>query len=189
MKLLRTFIIVVALAHTVQAAVAQETNDLSSDASQSRARNATVETTLGRVLTFVKGTTPADGVLLMPTGWHPSRSLTSNNLSSVNLVAFLKKSLIGGTFQNSFGDRVWFLGVTRTLISKKRFGIDYSAGLMFGYDGNLAPSVNSVLRPLFEGNVNPYFAIAPYYQISEQLEVRLLAAPPNIVVFGLKYLF
>ena len=189
MQLLRAPIFVVTLALTIGAVVAQESHESISDISQSRTIYTAPETTLKRVATFLKGSTPEDGLLLMPVGWHPRPSLAGDSLTSVNLIALSKKSLIGGTFNNSFGDRVWFIGVNRTLLSKNRFGLDYSAGLMVGYKGNLANSIKGPLSPLYEGHVNPYFAIAPYYRMSERLEARLLAAPPNIVVFGLKYLF
>lgn len=189
MQFMRTFIILVAMALTSEAVVAQDTNGLRSDTSQTQARKPAAKTMLGRVALRLKGTTPADGLLLLPAGWHPSTSLNFQNISGINLVAYSKKSLIGGTFNNSFGDRVWFLGVTRTLISKNRFGLDYSAGLMVGYKGRLAASISGPLKPLFEGNLNPYIAISPYYQISDRLEARILAAPPNIVGFGLKYRF
>lgn len=186
---LRTAIIAAAMSLAVESVCAQEPINSDSDTSQQQVESAIPETTPKRLLRAIKGTPTADGLLFLPIGWHPNNTSTDDGISSIDLFAISKKSLTGGTFINSFDDRVWFIGVTRTLYKKKRFGFDYSAGLMVGYDGNLAPSINGPLKPLFEGNLNPYFAVSPYYQISERLELRLLAAPPNIVAFGIKLLF
>jgi len=60
---------------------------------------------------------------------------------------------------------------------------------MVGYDGKLAGTFSGPLKPLFEGNVSPFLAISPYYKLSRKLDLRLLFAPPKVVLIGLKYYF
>ena len=142
-----------------------------------------------RALTFAIGTKAADGFAYLPFGWHPSDSLTAANISENHFISLTRNGVSVSTFINTFGDRTWGLGFSRTLYLRNRIGFDYSVGLMVGYQGNLAPRVPRFLRPLFKGNLNPYIIASPYYQISEKLEARLLYGPPNMILFGFNYLY
>ena len=170
------------------AACAQTSAVLSSLSSQGRHTGAASEPFASSVLTFAIGKEAADGFAYLPFGWHSSDSFTTDNISLNHFVSLTKNGINGSTFINSFGDRTWSLGLSRTLFLKNRFGLDYSVGLMVGYRGQLAPIVPHVVRPLFESNLTPYIIASPYYQITEKLEVRALYAP-NVFLFGINYLF
>lgn len=142
-----------------------------------------------RAFAFTRGEKAADGFMYLPFGWHPSKSFSTDGISMNHFVSLTKNGISGSTFINSFGDRTWSLGFSRTLFLNNRIGLDYSFGLMVGYRGELGPIAPHVLRPLFEGNLNPYVIASPYYQITEKLEARLLFAPPNMFLFGINYLY
>jgi hypothetical protein len=171
------------------AAFAQTSTVLSPLSSQEHHTGAASEPFASRVLTFAIGKEAADGFAYLPFGWHPSDSFTTDNISLNHFVSLTKNGISGTTFINSFGDRTWSLGLSRTLFLKNRIGLDYSVGLMVGYRGELAPIVPHSLRPLFESNITPYIIASPYYQITEKLEARVLYGPPNVFLFGINYLF
>lgn len=141
---------------------------------------------LGGVLTFLRGRPVRDGVAFLPFGHYytePS-SLTKNYLTVI-----IYRSMALGTFVNSFGDQTTFLAFNRKIFSHRRFGMEYLAGLMVGYQGNLAKSSFPLSKTfLFTGNVNPVFGLSPYYRISERFELRAVMTP-LVILLGVKYNF
>jgi hypothetical protein len=174
---------------TCCSAFAQTLPSLNSIVSQEQHTDAVSESFASRAFTFAIGTKSADGFGYMPYGWHLGNDLTASNISKTHFISLTKNGISGSTFINSFGDRTWSLGFSRTLFVKNRIGLDYSVGLMVGYQGKLPDFLPQFLRPLFEGNLNPYIMASPYYRITEKLEARLVYAPPRVILFGFNYLF
>ena len=78
----------------------------------------------------------------------------------------------------------------RNLVSYNRFGLDYFAGVMYGYKGQLSTVHSIPLRNsfLFKGNLNPVVSISAHYDISDRLQFQTLLTP-LVVLTGLKYNF
>jgi hypothetical protein len=140
-------------------------------------------------LEFSIGEVPSDGIMYLPLGWHFSERLSTETIYANNFLSITKNGLSASTFINSYGDRTWSIGISRTLLQGSAIGLEYSVGLMVGYDGRLSEIMPSSLQPLFEGNVNPYLVFFPYYQLTDNIELRGMYGPPNVVLVGVKYTF
>lgn len=168
-------------------AVAQKLEEKPSEGSTSGTISATHKSSA--VIGFLKGRTTEDGVYYFPFGWHTNDAPTLGNIMNNNVIALSKGPIVGGTFINSYKDRTFFLGAIRTVYTRGRIGLDYSAGLMVGYKGKLSSDTDGGLRnALFEGNVNPYMMLTPYYKLTDNLDIRLLVVP-HVILIGLKRQF
>ncbi len=143
-----------------------------------------------RVLKFLWGKDAVPGIYYVPYNSHASTNYT--DLHPSNLIGIIRGRYSFGTFNNSFNDRTVFAGLTRDIALGRRFGIEYSFGLMVGYQGKLAGSFGSgplrFLQPLFQGNLNPYVTVGPYYRLTERLDVSLNWSLA-FVSLGFKYRF
>lgn len=137
---------------------------------------------------FVYGKAPGDGVVFLPLGMHTKsdrRELSNNILTGV-----VYHSLSVGTFINSFDDRTWYLVVMRNVFSSRSFGIDYFAGVLHGYKGNLAHVEGVPLRNsfLFTDNLNPIISANVWYEVADHLKLQATLTP-LVLLGGIKYDF
>lgn len=142
----------------------------------------------GKVLDFIYGEPVRDGFVYLPFGIHTRAE--EKAISNNGLLGVVYNSLAFGTFINSFDDRTWYLASARNIISYNGFGLDYLAGVLYGYKGRLStidviPFSNTFL---FKGNLNPVVTISAYYEISEKFEIRTMITP-LVVLTGIKYNF
>ena len=140
------------------------------------------------LLDFIYGAPVKNGFIYLPFGMHtkPEKKEVVNNA----LLGVVHNSLAFGTFVNSFNDRTWYFGSTRNIVSYNDFGLDYFAGLMYGYKGQLStvPGIPLKNTFLFSGKLNPVVTISAYYEISDRFQVQALLTP-LVVLTGIKYNF
>jgi len=107
-----------------------------------------------------------------------------------NLMGVVYNSLSLGTFINSYNDRTWYLVVTRNIFDFHGFGVNYFAGLLYGYAGRLSTVRGIPLADtfLFKSDVNPIVSLETYYEVVDHLDVQLLITP-LVALSGVKYNF
>ncbi|RMH16782.1 MAG: hypothetical protein D6698_09240 [Gammaproteobacteria bacterium] len=140
------------------------------------------------LLTFIYGKAPKNGIVYLPFGMHTQSK--SKDVSTNNLISITYNSLSAGTFINSFHERTWHFGVTRTIYSTHGFGIDYFAGVLYGYKGKLArvnhiPFRNSFL---FKYNLTPGASLNVWFEPTNHLQLQILYTP-LVILSGVKYNF
>ena len=128
-----------------------------------------------------------DGIFYMPVGRYTN---DRDNLILPNLAGIISHGFTLGTFTNSYNDQTYFLGHGLNVLSYGKFGIDLSYGIIHGYDGKLADNdyIPEFAEPLFDGPINPFIVISPYYKISDRWEIYT-AISPAVGAFGFKYNF
>jgi hypothetical protein len=141
---------------------------------------------LKRLLAFVWGRTPKNGIIYLPFGRHTQ--IQNENLTANNLVGVVYKSISLGSFINSFHDQTWYLVVMRNIFSRHGFGIDYFAGILYGYDGKLSTVEGIPLRDtfLFKSDINPILSLDTYYEITDHFQMHIMITP-LVVLSGIKY--
>lgn len=127
-------------------------------------------------LRLLSGDRPPNGQFYFPVGLH---TVDTSDVLNLNMLGFSRNGLIAGTFLNSYGDQTFFAGRGQNILTFGRVGVDAIYGLMYGYQGKLTTSENlpDFLFPLFEGEINPFAAITPYYRFSEYVELRAMITP------------
>lgn len=160
-------------------------NVVSSDMSEGGKKSSS-SSGVNKIAGFIWGDPVSNGIIYLPWGVHTKHSGISNN----HLVSVVYNSFLFGTFINSFDDRVWSLAFNRNLIEYHGFGVDYVAGLIYGYEGKLSEVEGIPLKNtfLFKHNLNPVVSINPYYKASEHFQIQTVLTP-LVVLFGIKYNF
>jgi len=133
------------------------------------------------------GSKPSDGLMLLPLGIH-TRNPTK--IISSDLIGVIYHGYYIGSFINSFDDRVWSAGITREMFSYGIVGLDYYAGLMVGYNGNLAdvPGIPFRRSFLFHGDLNVVASLDLHLDFSDSFEIRTFLTP-LVIITGLKFHF
>lgn len=133
------------------------------------------------------GKAPADGVYFMPIGYHTKHKLSFTNQQVIGITY---RSLVFGSFINSFEDRTWYLGIVRTVFTFHSLSVDLVAGALYGYRGNLSKTEGIPLRNsfLWTHNLNPVITVNVDYKISEYVQFSTIFTP-LIICSGLKYNF
>lgn len=141
-----------------------------------------------QLLDFVWGGAPKNGVIYLPFGRHTQ--IQDENLTVNNLVGVVYNSISLGTFINSFREQTWYLVVMRNIFSYHGFGIDYFAGILYGYNGKLANVKGIPFRDtfLFKYNLNPIISLDTYYEITDYFHIQAMITP-LVILSGIKYNF
>ncbi len=132
------------------------------------------------------GTTPESGVSYLPWGLHSD----SVKVEDFHLTGLSYRSLFGGAFRNSFGDRTWAVGLERTVVSTGRLHVNYWFGAMAGYDGRLVGSRGIPFSHsfLFRYNVNPVLGVPVLIDLGRHLQFEVFLNPIASIV-GLRVPF
>lgn len=79
--------------------------------------------------------TPQTSITFEPVGFHTTDALRGfsqgNDLNYA--IGFNYKTIIAGTFINSYDNRVYYIGVNRDFFIYKRLTLNYLLGIMHGY--------------------------------------------------------
>lgn len=137
-------------------------------------------------LDFIYGKPTKNGILYLPLGRHTQ--IAEENFSSNNLIGIVYNSFSFGTFINSFHERTWYLVIIRNIFSYYGFGIDYFAGLLYGYEGKLSQIEGIPLREtfLFQHNLNPVVSLGAHYEVEKHIQAQVMITP-LVILYGVKY--
>ncbi len=126
------------------------------------------------------GTTPESGVSYLPIGLHSD----SVKAEGFHLTGLSYRSVFGGTFMNSFGDRTWAVGLERTVVNSGRLHINYWFGAMAGYDGRLVGSRGIPFSHsfLFRYNVNPCLGVPVLIDLRRHVQFEVFLNPIASIV-------
>ncbi|WP_156826924.1 hypothetical protein [Geopsychrobacter electrodiphilus] len=140
------------------------------------------------VLKFVYGKSVRDGILILPYGIHTQTK--SKSIAHNNCFGLVYNSFSVGTFINSFHERTWYLVAIRNLIAYHGFGLDYFAGVLYGYKGKLATVSGVPFRNsfLFKHNFNPILSLDTWYELTDHIQLQVTYTP-LVVLGGIKYNF
>ena len=131
---------------------------------------------------WIRGTTPANAVLILPGGLH---TRDPGQFKNFQFVGARYHSVMLATFYNSFGDRTYALGINRSLWTHKRFSVGYTVGAIEGYGGKLSmvrgiPFKHSFL---WTGDVNPLVGAFADFQLMKHLALNAFVEP-LVIVYG-----
>ena len=138
--------------------------------------------------TFLWGTPVNNSVFYLPIGSHTRDG--HQGLKFFELMGGTYKSFLAMTFINSFGNRVFAVGIERYIWKYRRLSVGYGAGLMAGYNGQLSTVYGIPFRNtfLFKYDVNPVIVGIADVAITKKLQLSFVIAP-LVVTGGLRYNF
>lgn len=127
------------------------------------------------------GTPSPSSAKFYPAGFH-FNSKNSNNLNW--LTALSLHGFMGGTFVNSFNQRVYVIGVERNIFERNKFSINYALFIMHGYGENS----KKLGKSFFNHDPGPGITLSANWLVTKHLSFNILTYGGGAIL-GMSYNF
>jgi hypothetical protein len=133
------------------------------------------------------GKTPQNAISIFPAGFHTDEI---NKNINFKFLGISYKDYTFSSFENSFKDRTYSIGINKNIFSKNNVFIGYTVGILYGYDGRLSTTEGVPFRKtfLFKGDINPFLGLNISYQLTKKLEFATFIEP-LVIIYGFKFLY
>jgi hypothetical protein len=137
------------------------------------------------VFKTILGNQLESSVIFLPCATHTIRP----DFFTAWYTAYSYKGLEGGVFLNTYRDWTAALLYKRSWNFTKRFSVNYSFGILYGYKGRLHNIHHIAITNnfLFAGPINPVAGLELDYNISKKLVFRIDIVP-LAVLYGFRYI-
>ena len=133
------------------------------------------------------GQTPQNAISIFPAGFHTDEI---NKNINFKFYSISYKGYIISSFENSFKDNTYSIGINKNITSKNKITIGYSAGLLYGYNGKLSNTKGIPFRKtfLFQGDINPFLGLNISYKLTKKIEFATFLEP-LVIIYGFNFLY